>query len=109
MAAVLKFLRKQRRYYWIFNLLWTQYTHSFVKWSLLIPFQLNASATEANARSILCGLGFHQEQLDSDFSSLSGGWRSRCSLASALLQQPDIVRAFIPSFLVSLTILVTSR
>ncbi|KAJ7600806.1 P-loop containing nucleoside triphosphate hydrolase protein [Mycena floridula] len=64
--------------------------------SLLLDVQstldsLDASATEANARSILVGLGFSQEQLDAPFTSLSGGWRSRCTLASALLQKPDIL------------------
>ncbi|KAG8786659.1 hypothetical protein FRC12_016405 [Ceratobasidium sp. 428] len=52
---------------------------------------VNAEATESNARVILLGLGFSQEQLDKPFSDLSGGWRSRCTLASALLQKPDIL------------------
>ncbi|KAF8587322.1 P-loop containing nucleoside triphosphate hydrolase protein [Ramaria rubella] len=52
---------------------------------------LDADATEANARSILLGLGFTVEQLDAEFETLSGGWRSRCMLASALLQKPDLL------------------
>jgi ATP-binding cassette subfamily F protein 3 len=36
-------------------------------------------------------LGFAPEQLDAKFQTLSGGWRSRCALASALLQKPDLV------------------
>ncbi|KAG9123707.1 hypothetical protein FRC07_014222 [Ceratobasidium sp. 392] len=52
---------------------------------------VNAEATESNARVILLGLGFSQEQLDKPFGDLSGGWRSRCTLASALLQKPDIL------------------
>ncbi|EJD53221.1 P-loop containing nucleoside triphosphate hydrolase protein [Auricularia subglabra TFB-10046 SS5] len=52
---------------------------------------LDAASTEARAQSILIGLGFPQEQLTAKFSTLSGGWRSRCSLASALLQKPDVL------------------
>ncbi|KAG9093035.1 hypothetical protein FRC06_011704, partial [Ceratobasidium sp. 370] len=52
---------------------------------------VNAEATESNARIILLGLGFSPEQLDKPFGDLSGGWRSRCTLASALLQKPDIL------------------
>jgi ATP-binding cassette, subfamily F, member 3 len=59
--------------------------------------KLDAGTTEGRARSILLGLGFTQEQLDAKYKTLSGGWRSRCSLANALLQQPDVVRIFIRS------------
>ncbi|KAG9075929.1 hypothetical protein FS749_012341, partial [Ceratobasidium sp. UAMH 11750] len=52
---------------------------------------VNAEATESNTRVILLGLGFAPEQLDKPFGDLSGGWRSRCTLASALLQKPDIL------------------
>ncbi|KZV85529.1 P-loop containing nucleoside triphosphate hydrolase protein [Exidia glandulosa HHB12029] len=52
---------------------------------------IDAAATEARAQSILIGLGFMQDMLSAKFSTLSGGWRSRCSLASALLQKPDIL------------------
>ncbi|KAB5591495.1 ATP-binding ABC transporter [Ceratobasidium theobromae] len=52
---------------------------------------IDAEATESNARVILLGLGFSTDQLDKPFSSLSGGWRSRCTLASALLQKPDLL------------------
>ncbi|QRV90137.1 ABC transporter [Ceratobasidium sp. AG-Ba] len=51
----------------------------------------NAEATESTTRVILLGLGFSTDQLDKPFSDLSGGWRSRCTLASALLQKPDIL------------------
>lgn len=37
------------------------------------------------------GLGFQPEQLDEPFSSLSGGWRTRCELACALFQKVDIL------------------
>ncbi|KAH7341316.1 P-loop containing nucleoside triphosphate hydrolase protein [Rhizoctonia solani] len=52
---------------------------------------INAEATESNARVILLGLGFSSDQLDNPYSDLSGGWRSRCTLASALLQKPDLL------------------
>ena len=52
---------------------------------------MGAAAAESTARRILIGLGFQRESLDAPFSTLSGGWRSRCSLASVLLQQPDLV------------------
>ncbi|ELU37416.1 ABC transporter, putative [Rhizoctonia solani AG-1 IA] len=54
-------------------------------------FQINAEATESNVRVILLGLGFSSEQLDDPYTSLSGGWRSRCTLGSALLQKPDLL------------------
>jgi ATP-binding cassette subfamily F protein 3 len=50
-----------------------------------------ASSTEASARSILLGLGFKSEQFDIPYTSLSGGWRTRASLAAALTQQTDIL------------------
>jgi ATP-binding cassette, subfamily F, member 3 len=52
---------------------------------------MDAEATESVARRILLGLGFSQEQLDGPYQALSGGWRSRCSLASVLVQNPDVV------------------
>ncbi|KAK0446632.1 ATP-binding cassette, sub-family F, member 3 [Armillaria borealis] len=48
-------------------------------------------SAEARARSVLLGLGFQPEQLDQPFSSLSGGWRTRCELACALFQKVDIL------------------
>lgn len=55
---------------------------------------MDAEATESVARRILLGLGFSQEQLDGPYEALSGGWKSRCSLAAVLVQDPDIVSAF---------------
>ncbi|KIO24771.1 hypothetical protein M407DRAFT_15356 [Tulasnella calospora MUT 4182] len=52
---------------------------------------IDADATESQARSILRGLGFSEDQLDAKFSTLSGGWRSRCALASGLLQKPNLL------------------
>jgi hypothetical protein len=43
---------------------------------------LDSASAEARAASILSGLGFSQEMRDGPYSALSGGWRSRCSLAT---------------------------
>jgi len=53
--------------------------------------------TEANAGIILTGLGFSQEMIDGPYASLSGGWRSRCSLASALLVKSQVLLLDEPS------------
>ncbi|TCD63191.1 hypothetical protein EIP91_005858 [Steccherinum ochraceum] len=58
---------------------------------------LDASSTEARAAVILTGLGFSQAIIDSPFISLSGGWRSRCALATSLLVQSDILMLDEPS------------
>lgn len=65
--------------------------------NLLIYLQLDASTTEARAATILTGLGFTKAMVDSPFSSLSGGWRSRCALATSLLVQSDILMLDEPS------------
>jgi ATP-binding cassette subfamily F protein 3 len=52
---------------------------------------MNSDAAESTSRVILLGLGFSLDQLDKPFTDLSGGWRSRCILASALLQKPDVL------------------
>lgn len=52
---------------------------------------MGASGAEARARSVLLGLGFSQESMDQPFASLSGGWKTRCSLASALCQSADLL------------------
>ncbi|OJJ63777.1 hypothetical protein ASPSYDRAFT_138981 [Aspergillus sydowii CBS 593.65] len=46
---------------------------------------------EQQARQILVGLGFKEDALSKPFSTLSGGWRMRCMLASVLIQNPDIM------------------
>lgn len=52
---------------------------------------MDASGAEAKARSVLLGLGFSQENIDQPVSRLSGGWKTRCSLASALCQSADLL------------------
>ncbi|KAM0258090.1 hypothetical protein ACHAQJ_003995 [Trichoderma viride] len=46
---------------------------------------------EVQARKILTGLGFTEAYLEKPLSSLSGGWHMRTALASALLQEADIL------------------
>lgn len=46
---------------------------------------------EAKARTTLLGLGFSQQSIDAPFARLSGGWKTRCSLASALCQSADLL------------------
>ncbi|RYO91064.1 hypothetical protein DL762_002360 [Monosporascus cannonballus] len=46
---------------------------------------------ETRAKKILAGLGFSDEQMQRSVSTFSGGWRMRTSLASALLQEADIL------------------
>lgn len=52
---------------------------------------LDSATTEARAATILTGLGFTEEMMNGRYSALSGGWRSRCSLATSLLVQSDIL------------------
>lgn len=46
---------------------------------------------ESRAKKILAGLGFPEAYLAHSASSLSGGWRMRKALATALLQETDIL------------------
>ncbi|KAK5633207.1 hypothetical protein RRF57_008921 [Xylaria bambusicola] len=46
---------------------------------------------EAHAKKLLTGLGFSESTMLKPVSSLSGGWRMRTALASALLQETDIL------------------
>ncbi|KAK0715036.1 P-loop containing nucleoside triphosphate hydrolase protein [Lasiosphaeris hirsuta] len=46
---------------------------------------------ESRAKKILAGLGFTEAYLSRPAHSLSGGWRMRSALATALLQETDIL------------------
>lgn len=46
---------------------------------------------EAQAREVLHGLGFEDDQIDGDVGSLSGGWKMRVSMAQVLLGKPDVL------------------
>jgi ATP-binding cassette subfamily F protein 3 len=52
---------------------------------------MDASGAEARARSILLGIGFSTQRIENPISQLSGGWKTRCSLASALCQSSDLL------------------
>jgi len=49
------------------------------------------SEIECRARRILTGLGFTETYMQQPVSSLSGGWLMRTALATALLQETDIL------------------
>ena len=46
---------------------------------------------EAQAREVLHGLGFQDDQIDGDVGALSGGWKMRVALARVLLGRPDVL------------------
>lgn len=52
---------------------------------------LNGYALEAQAREVLHGLGFGDDQIDGDVGALSGGWKMRVALARVLLGRPDVL------------------
>lgn len=52
---------------------------------------MDASSAEAKARSVLLGIGFSVSRIESPISQLSGGWKTRCSLACALCQSTDLL------------------
>jgi ATPase subunit of ABC transporter with duplicated ATPase domains len=53
--------------------------------------EMDASQAEANARTVLLGLGFKDDKIDRPFTELSGGWRTRCDIACALCQYTDVL------------------
>ncbi|MCC6225998.1 MAG: ABC-F family ATP-binding cassette domain-containing protein [Microthrixaceae bacterium] len=53
--------------------------------------QLGGYALDSNARRILAGLGFSDEDVERRFTELSGGWRMRAALARLLLSAPDVL------------------
>ena len=50
---------------------------------------LGGYTLEAQAREVLHGLGFQDDQIDGDVGALSGGWKMRVALARVLLGKPD--------------------
>jgi ATPase subunit of ABC transporter with duplicated ATPase domains len=52
---------------------------------------LGGYTLEAQAREVLLGLGFHDDQIDGDVGALSGGWKMRVALARVLLGRPDVL------------------
>ena len=52
---------------------------------------LDGYSLEAQAREVLHGLGFKDDQIDGDVGALSGGWKMRVALARVLLGRPDVL------------------
>ena len=52
---------------------------------------LGGYALEAQAREVLHGLGFEDEQIDGDVGALSGGWKMRAAMARVLIGKPDVL------------------
>jgi ATPase subunit of ABC transporter with duplicated ATPase domains len=52
---------------------------------------LGGYTLEAQAREVLAGLGFEDDQIDGDVGALSGGWKMRVALARVLLGRPDVL------------------
>ncbi len=52
---------------------------------------LGGYTLEAQAREVLHGLGFEDDQIDGDVGALSGGWKMRVALARVLLGSPDVL------------------
>jgi ATPase subunit of ABC transporter with duplicated ATPase domains len=52
---------------------------------------LGGYALEAQAREVLHGLGFKDNQIDGDVGALSGGWKMRVALSRVLLGRPDVL------------------
>jgi ATPase subunit of ABC transporter with duplicated ATPase domains len=52
---------------------------------------LGGYTLEAQAREVLHGLGFADDQIDGDVGALSGGWKMRVALARVLVGRPDVL------------------
>ncbi len=46
---------------------------------------------ESQARRVLFGLGFHEEDMERSTDEFSGGWQMRIALSKLLLRQPEIL------------------
>ena len=53
--------------------------------------ELNEGAIEAQARTIMSGLGFTEEDAERKVYDFSGGWRNRIALARALMRPADLL------------------
>ena len=53
--------------------------------------ELNEGGIVAQARTILAGLGFSQQDADRPVYDFSGGWRNRIALARALMRPADLL------------------
>ncbi len=53
--------------------------------------QLGGYELASQAREVLAGLGFAEDQIDGDIGALSGGWRMRVSIAKVLIGRPDVL------------------
>jgi ATPase subunit of ABC transporter with duplicated ATPase domains len=52
---------------------------------------LGGYTLEAQAREVLHGLGFQDDQIDGDVGALSGGWKMRVAMARVLLGRPEVL------------------
>jgi ATPase subunit of ABC transporter with duplicated ATPase domains len=52
---------------------------------------LGGYGLESQAREVLHGLGFEDDQIDGDVGVLSGGWKMRVAMAQVLLGNPDVL------------------
>lgn len=53
--------------------------------------QIDARFPQHEAEKILLGLGFAENQFQSDISTLSGGWKMRAALSALLYRRPDLL------------------
>ena len=53
--------------------------------------RLGGYQVDTEARRVLCGLGFRDEELELPANTFSGGWRMRIALARLLLARPDVL------------------
>jgi ATP-binding cassette subfamily F protein 3 len=63
-----------------------RYGHARDRFEMLGGYEL-----EARCKQILCGLGFHVEELSEPCEEFSGGWKMRIALAKLLLKHPDVL------------------